>query len=75
MPRISRQGSGPALQAFKGEFAAVHNCTAHNKRVATPKKRRPFCSGHIFGIRSFPLMRNAGRLLDKLDAYPNQLDS
>ena len=33
MPWISRKGSGPGLQAFKGEFAAVHNCTANNKRV------------------------------------------
>lgn len=27
MPRISRKGSGPGLQAFKGEFAALHHCT------------------------------------------------
>jgi hypothetical protein len=27
MPLISRKGSGPGWQAFKGEFAALHNCT------------------------------------------------
>jgi hypothetical protein len=33
MPRISRKGSGPGLQAFKREFAAAHNCTTNPKRL------------------------------------------
>jgi hypothetical protein len=51
MPRISRKGSGPGLQAFKGAFAAVHNCTANNKRIMMSAVLLNICSGHIFGIR------------------------